>query len=202
MAEQYFTSDPSVEHNYQTIEFELGKLHLALKTDAGVFSKARVDYGSTALLKALIAQELDLPAGKILDLGTGYGPMGLTAALTFKDRTVDMVDVNHRALELAQANAQKNNIKNVRIFESDIYQNVTGEYALIITNPPIRAGKEVVNQIHAEALNHLVVGGSIITVLQKKQGAPSAKKLLAETFGNVEILARDKGYYIFRSVKR
>ena len=201
MAEQYFTNNPTSEHEYQDIKLELADIKLNLRTDSGVFSKNRVDYGSLVLLQAVLDTDLQLPAGKILDLGTGYGPMGLTLAKTYPEREIVMVDVNERALELARANATANSITNVEIKQSDIYQNVTEQFALIVTNPPIRAGKQVVNQIHEAAYQHLVSGGQLITVLQKKQGAPSAKKLLQETFGNVEVLSRDKGYYILRSIK-
>lgn len=201
MAEQYFTNNPTSEHEYQDIKLELADIKLNLRTDSGVFSKNRVDYGSLVLLQAVLDTDLQLPAGKILDLGTGYGPMGLTLAKTYPEREIVMVDVNERALELARANSTANNITNVEIKQSDIYQNVTEQFALIVTNPPIRAGKQVVNQIHEAAYQHLVSGGQLVTVLQKKQGAPSAKKLLQETFGNVEVLSRDKGYYILRSIK-
>lgn len=201
MSEQYFTDNPSSEHDYHQIKLDIDDVHLNLKTDSGVFSKSRVDYGSLVLLQAIIDNELDLPTGEILDLGTGYGPIGLFLAQKYPNRQVVMVDVNERALDLARENANVNHIKNVEIKQSDIYQNVDGHFALIVTNPPIRAGKNVVNEIHQKAFDHLVSGGSIVTVLQKKQGAPSAKKLLEETFGNVEVLARDKGYYILRSVK-
>lgn len=200
MAEQYFAQEPHAEHDIHEIEFNLADSNLHLKTDAGVFSKSRIDYGSVALMKQVM--ELDLVPGKILDLGTGYGPMGLMLAKKYPERALDLVDVNERALELARTNAEFNAITNVNIFTSDIYETVTERYALIVTNPPIRAGKKVVNQIHEQALDHLLSGGQIVTVLQKKQGAPSARKLLTATFGNCDILARDKGYYILRSVKQ
>lgn len=199
MAEQYFAQDPSTEHDIHEIDFDLEHIHLHLQTDAGVFSKNRVDFGSVVLMKQ--ALELAIIPGKILDLGTGYGPMGLMLAKKYPDRELDLVDVNERALDLARKNAEYNDVINVNIFASDIYEHVTEKYALIVTNPPIRAGKQVVNAIHEQAFDHLLPGGQIVTVLQKKQGAPSAKQLLTETFGNCEVLTRDKGYYILRSIK-
>ena len=110
-----------------------------------------------------------------------------------------MVDVNLRALDLAKKNASNNQVTNVEIYESDTYKSVTGKYALIVSNPPVRAGKEVVTSILADSKDYLEPNGELWIVLQKKQGAPSAKKLMDQTFGNVEVVTRDKGYYILKS---
>lgn len=112
-----------------------------------------------------------------------------------------MVDVNDRAIELAKLNAKNNNIQ-ANIYKSYIYENVQGSYDVIVTNPPVRAGKEVVTTILSEAIDHLNDQGSLWVILQKKQGAPSAKKKMEEVFGNCEIVKRDKGYYLLHSVKR
>lgn len=112
-----------------------------------------------------------------------------------------MVDVNERAMDLARKNAEVNGVTNVNIFASSVYENVDKQYAMILTNPPIRAGKNIVSEILEKSYEHLLVGGKLLVVIQKKQGAPSAKKLMETTFGNCEIVERDKGYYILRSVK-
>ncbi len=200
MAEQYFTENPTVEHDEHHVNYHLNGINLNLTTDAGVFSKNRVDYGSGVLIEQMLEQ--DLPGGNILDVGCGYGPIGLFAAKKWPDRQVDMVDVNERAMDLARRNAAANGAGNVNIFASDRYQAVTGQYAMIVTNPPIRAGKAIWSSILTEAKDHLTDGGILLVVIQKKQGAPSAKKLMAASLGNCEILTRDKGYYILKSVKK
>ena len=200
MAEQYFTENPTVEHDEHHVNYHLNGINLNLTTDAGVFSKNRVDYGSGVLIEQMLEQ--DLPGGNILDVGCGYGPIGLFAAKKWPDRQVDMVDVNERAMDLARRNAAANGAGNVNIFASDRYQAVTGQYAMIVTNPPIRAGKAIWSSILSEAKDHLTDGGILLVVIQKKQGAPSAKKLMAASLGNCEILTRDKGYYILKSVKK
>lgn len=200
MAEQYFTENPTVDHDEHQVNYHLGGINLNLTTDAGVFSKNRVDYGSGVLIEQMLDQ--DLPGGNILDVGCGYGPIGLFAAKKWPDRQVDMVDVNERAMDLARRNAAANGAGNVNIFASDRYQEVPGQYAMIVTNPPIRAGKAIWSSILAEAKEHLLDGGILLVVIQKKQGAPSAKKLMAASLGNCEILTRDKGYYILKSVKK
>ncbi len=112
-----------------------------------------------------------------------------------------MVDVNERALELAKENAANNNVENIRIFQSNVYEKVDGQYAAILSNPPIRAGKHIVHEILGKAFDHLVPGGELWIVIQKKQGAPSALKKLEETFAEVEIVEKKKGYYIIKSKK-
>lgn len=168
-------------------------------TDNGVFSKHTVDFGSRTLIESFVGE--DLPTGDILDLGCGYGPIGLAVAKSFAKRHVDMVDVNELAMDLARENATLNALQNVSVFASSAYENITKKYAAILTNPPVRAGKKVVDDFIANADDHLVSGGELWVVLQKKQGAPSAKKLMTQTFGNCEIIQRNKGYYILKSVK-
>lgn len=198
--QMYFATNPTTDHDEHTIHYQINGTTLHFKTDAGVFSKMRVDYGSGVLIKNMA--QLIFPPRNILDVGTGYGPLGLFAAQFWPEQTVEMVDVNERGLNLARQNAEMNNIKNVKIYQSDVYDQIASgkKFGLIVTNPPIRAGKAVVSNILAGAKNHLVQNGQLLVVIQKKQGEPSARKLLKDTFGNCTILARDKGYYILQAV--
>ncbi|MGX7263380.1 class I SAM-dependent methyltransferase [Enterococcus crotali] len=199
MNNHYYTENPDLAHDLEQWSFELRGKKFQFLTDSGVFSRNTVDFGSRVLIDAF--EWAELPEGKLLDVGCGYGPIGLTLA-TLSDRTVEMIDVNQRAVALAQENAKKNHIENVDIHTSNIYADVhEKEYAAIISNPPIRAGKKVVHEILSEAHPRLLVGGTLTVVIQKKQGAPSAEKKMAEVFGNVEIVTKDKGYYILKSVK-
>lgn len=199
MTNHYYTENPDLAHELEQWSFELRGNKFQFLTDSGVFSRNTVDFGSRVLIDAFEWKEL--PEGKLLDVGCGYGPIGLTlAAIT--GRAVEMIDVNQRAVALAQENAKKNRIENVDIHTSNIYKDVhEEEYAAIISNPPIRAGKKVVHEILSEAHPRLEVGGTLTVVIQKKQGAPSAEKRMKEVFGNVEIVTKDKGYYILKSVK-
>lgn len=195
--EMYFTSNPNSDHHYQNFDFELLGQTLHFITDSGVFSKSTVDFGTRTMLEAL--PNTKLIEGKVLDLGTGYGPVGIAVAKTF-DREVDMTDVNERALDLARKNAERNGVSSlVNIFQSDVYANVQDKYALILANPPIRAGKNVVTAMLQDAIHHLLPGGKLIAVLQKKQGAPSAQKNMASAFGNAKVIHKNKGYYILES---
>ena len=118
-----------------------------------------------------------------------------------QDTLFDMVDVNLRAVKLAKQNAINNNTLNVNVFESNVYENVKNKYDLIITNPPIRAGKSVVHNILLNGIEHLNDLGELWCVIQKKQGAPSAIKAMEEVYSKVEVVAKEKGYYIIKGVK-
>ena len=198
--QMYYAENPTSQHDEHVVDYRVNDVDLKFTTDAGVFSKMRVDYGSGVLIKKM--PDVYFPSNNILDVGTGYGPLGLFAAKFWPTQTVEMVDVNQRGLDLAKKNAELNHIDNVAIFVSDVYSNIAPEkkYGLIVTNPPIRAGKTVVSNILSGAKSHLVGGGVLLVVIQKKQGEPSARKLLTKTFGNCTILKRDKGYYVLQAV--
>ena len=164
-------------------------------TDAGVFSKKMIDYGSRVLLSALEFNKKET----LLDVGCGYGTLGLTLAKA-QELEVTLVDINQRALDLARKNADANQVS-ADIFQSNVYEHVTGQFHHIISNPPIRAGKQVVHEVISGSYDHLLADGDLTIVIQKKQGAPSAKSKMEEVFGNCETLKKDKGYYILRSVK-
>ncbi|MCO4648083.1 16S RNA methylase RsmC [Streptococcus infantarius subsp. infantarius] len=191
----YYAENPDSAHDIHELKVTLLGQSFTFLTDSGVFSKKMVDYGSQILLNTL-----NFEKGKtLLDLGCGYGPLGISLAKVQGVKPT-MVDINNRAIDLAKQNAQKNGVE-ADIFQSNIYEKVNGIFDYIISNPPIRAGKQVVHTIISESINYLKVGGNLTIVIQKKQGAPSAKAKMEEVFGNVEILKRDKGYYILRSEK-
>lgn len=197
MSSHYYNSNLDTKSNVKKIKVTLLNQDLVFYTDHGVFSKETVDYGT----RVLIENYDGLDHQTILDVGCGYGPIGISLAKKFSGATVDMIDVNQRAIELTKRNIIENNVSNAHVFESNIYDGVYKTYDCIITNPPIRAGKQVVHTILADSINYLNEEGVIYVVIQKKQGAPSAKAKLIEVFGNCDILARDRGYYILKSIK-
>ena len=195
MAKMYFAENPDAEHDIHELKVQLLGQKMTFLTDAGVFSKKMIDYGSQALLKCLDFHKQE----SVLDVGCGYGTLGLTLVKA-KEVEATLVDINQRALDLARQNAERNQVL-ATIFQSNIYQNVEGRFHHIISNPPIRAGKQIVHEVIAGSHAHLLYGGDLTIVIQKKQGAPSAKAKMEEVFGNCEILKKDKGYYILRSRK-
>ncbi|WP_110113965.1 class I SAM-dependent methyltransferase [Bacillus sp. CGMCC 1.16541] len=194
MTEHYYSNTPSVNSDRQTFSFTLRNQTFSFTSDQGVFSKKEVDFGSRVLIEAFQFPQVE---GPILDVGCGYGPIGLSIAKSDQSRRVHMVDVNERALELAKLNATQNKVDNVEIYKSFCFDNVEEkQFASILTNPPIRAGKKVVHEILEGAARHLVENGELWVVIQKKQGAPSAIDKLETLFGEVEVVEKKKGYYI------
>ena len=186
MSKMYYAETPDAAHDIHDLKVNLLGESFQFYTDAGVFSKKMIDFGSQVLLNSL-----DLEAGKtLLDVGCGYGPLGISLA----------TDINSRAIDLAKQNAERNKV-DADILQSNIYESVTGKFDYVISNPPIRAGKKVVHQVIEEAYDHLNQGGTLTIVIQKKQGAPSAKAKMEDVYGNAEVVKKDKGYYILRSEK-
>ncbi|EFX53566.1 methyltransferase small domain protein [Streptococcus cristatus ATCC 51100] len=195
MTKMYFAENPDAKHDIHELKVELLGQQMTFLTDAGVFSKKMIDYGSRVLLSALEFNKKET----LLDVGCGYGTLGLTLAKA-QELEVTLVDINQRALDLARKNADANQVS-ADIFQSNVYEQVAGQFHHIISNPPIRAGKQVVHEVISGSYDHLLADGDLTIVIQKKQGAPSAKAKMEEVFGNCETLKKDKGYYILRSVK-
>lgn len=198
MSEHYFSETPSVRHDRRRVDIRLCDRSFTFVTDSGVFSKEGVDYGSRLLIETMVIPE----DAQILDVGCGYGPIGLTAAYLAVKGKATLIDVNERAVQLAQENAELNGIHNAEVLQSDLFEKVNGrKFTHILTNPPIRAGKDIVHAIFEQALEHLLPKGELWVVIQKKQGGPSAFKKIESIFSNVEEMCKDKGYRILRAIR-
>ncbi|MGB4984848.1 MAG: methyltransferase [Erysipelotrichaceae bacterium] len=188
----YFKNDVNVKHQDIVIKERINDIDFVFHSDNGVFSKSELDYGSLALLNVLFKESID---GALLDVGCGIGLLGVVLKKKFADVCVDMIDVNDRALELAKINARTNGVV-VNVYSSDVYSDVIKKYDIIITNPPIRAGKQVVLDILVNSRKYLNDDGCLYFVMRKSHGAPSTIKRLKEVFPHVDILDRDKGFYV------
>lgn len=199
MTSHYYTSNPNTPHQFQTIDYTYHGRTLTFVTDANVFSRDHVDFGSSLLIQNMDIQ----PTDRVLDLGCGYGVIGICAALAADKGTVVMVDVNERAVELAKLNMSRNGITNATAFISDGIQLVPKDitFDVVVTNPPIRAGKETVFQFYEGAFDRLREGGSLWVVIQKKQGADSTEKKLKQLFSEVTLVEQKKGYRVYRADK-
>ena len=195
----YFDENPTLESNIREISFSLYGQNYTYFTDNGVFSKSKVDEGSYIFLKVLLPLHL---TGRILDLGCGYGPIGLTLALNEKEARVDLADINSRALALASRSGERLNLNDrVTFLHSDIFEKIEGPYDSIVVNPPIRAGKVVTYRMYLESKQYLIDGGSLYVVIRRKQGAESALKYIETVFENVSVLHKEKGYWIIKATK-
>ena len=187
---QYFTNENLPSNVRKTECVVLGRKFIFL-TDNGVFSKDGLDFGSRLLLETIPLEEV---GGKILDMGCGYGVFGIVLS-KLTQAHVDMVDVNLRALHLAERNIKENHVVDINVFESNVYENVSGKYSTIVTNPPIRAGKKVVYDIVMGAKEYLEDDGKLFLVIRKEQGAKSLIVDL-ETVYTVKVLEKKKGFFI------
>ena len=191
----YFDKNANIKSNEKTVHVNINNLMYAFITDNNVFSKKGLDFGTRTMLECLDLKNMN---GDVLDFGCGYGPVGIYIKSN-TNSNVDMIDINERAINLAKKNAKLNNV-DVNIFESDIYSNVSKKYDYIITNPPIRVGKEILYKILVEAKDYLKENGSLIFVINKDQGAKSTMEYL-KNYYNVNILDKNKGFYVFQCEK-
>lgn len=199
MSHYYSRSQEDVSSAPQHYIFNFKNQTFKFHTDAGVFSKNYIDYGSFALLSVFEPNDLKEP---ILDMGAGYGALGIVLSKLYQKK-LTFCEINERACSLIQKNVIENQITDSTILNSDLYEKIPSDafFSTIVTNPPIRAGKNVVFEIYRGAFSHLVAGGELWVVIQKKQGAPSSKAYLETLFGNCTIVDRNKGYYVLKCQK-
>lgn len=193
----YFENDNNLKSEIRELFYSYDSSSFIFNSDNGVFSKNGIDYGSRLLLETFLKNETNV--NNVLDVGCGYGFLGIVISI-IKDAYVDMIDVNKRAVHLAKMNIKKYKDFKGDAFLSDAYENINKKYDVIITNPPIRVGKTKVLEILECAYDYLNDDGKLYFVIRKDQGALSIKKILDNKY-NIEILEKDKGYYIFMAKK-
>lgn len=188
---QYF-DNVDLKSEIRKFDVKIFDMVLPFYSDNGVFCKEHLDYGTRLLLENIPWTEVN---GSILDVGCGYGPIGIIAS-KITGFHVTMCDVNKRALHLARMNAKENKV-DVDIIESNCYQNIFGKFDTIITNPPIRAGKKIVYEILFSAKEYLSDSGKLFLVIHKDQGAKSLIKDLEKEY-TVEVLEKNKGFFVIK----
>ena len=199
MGEHYFERRPASKRRPAEFRVAVRGHGFAFRTDAGVFSRGELDRGTELILEALAVG----PCESILDLGCGYGAIGIVAARLSEGGHVVLTDVNERAVALARGNLAANGIGNAEVRLGNLYEPVAGmAFDHIVCNPPIRAGRGIVDRIVAEAPAHLLDGGSLWLVARTKQGADSLRHRMAAAFGTAEVVKRGSGFKVLRSVKK
>ena len=193
MSDHYYTENPTSAHDERRFTLNLLGEELTFITDAGVFSRDGLDKGTQLLLEALPPL-----TGRVLDLGCGWGAVGVALGKKYPMLQIAMTDINSRAVELAKRNLAANGVR-AEVVQGDGFQSVTGDFDAVITNPPIRAGKAVVYGLFAEARDRLRPGGALYAVIRKQQGAPSALKYLREVYAEAEVIDRGAGFHVIRA---
>ena len=204
----YFSEKQEVKSDKKIIKYEIENKKFEFVTDNGVFSKTKVDFGTDVMLKVFLRENLDKKSQKfdVLDIGCGYGVVSVVMKAFFpKIKTVSS-DVNERALELTTENLLKNEVvkdenDDFEVRKSFVFDNISEKFDVILSNPPIRAGKQTIFQIYEQSFEHLNKNGEFYCVIQTKHGAKSTQRKLEEVFGNCETMEINAGYRIFRSVK-
>ena len=193
MAQHYYSENPNIAHDEKEVIYEVMGNEFRCVTDAGVFSRDGLDMGTRVMLEAL--PEL---YGRVLDLGCGWGPVGLAVGKKYPETKIVMTDINQRAVETAAKNLRANGVSNAETLQGDGYENISGKFDYILLNPPIRTGKSAIYGMFSDARAYLNDGGELYIVIRKQQGAESAEKYLNTIFGDVERVAREKGYWVLR----
>lgn len=198
--EHYYTNNPTSKSEEKEIEYYIADKKIRLVVDNGVFSKNHVDIATNFMLNVLLKEDIK---GDVLDVGCGYGVIGITIATFFENTKITMLDINERALSLAKKGVKLNKLNDIKIIESDGLSALKEEdnYDVIVTNPPIRAGKQVIYKMYEGSYSHLKDGGVLYLVINKKHGAPSTKEFLTELFGNCEVLDKKTGFNVLKCVK-
>lgn len=194
---QYFDNDKNIKSERKIIKFNFDNNVFSIYSDNGVFSKDRFDYGTRVLLNSV---DIDKLSGNVLDLGCGLGVVGIILGTFNKGINIDMVDINERAIDLAKNNLVLNNVK-ANVFISDIYSNIDNKYDFIITNPPIRAGKNVIRGFLLGSYDYLKDDGILYFVMRRDHGVKSMIKELSVKF-NTSIVNKDKGFYVVLCTKK
>ncbi len=193
MSEHYYTGRPSSESRETAFETAFAGETFRFVCDRGVFSINELDEGTRILLSPLPPL-----AGRILDLGCGWGPVGVILGCKYPRAQIVMSDVNERAAALAEKNLALNGVKNARVVVSDGLEKVEGTFDAVITNPPIRAGKQVIYRLFAESAEKLNESGAVYIVIRRQQGAESALKYLKTVFAQVETVEKSGGFWVIR----
>lgn len=193
----YFKFDENVKSHEKKMDIKIDNIPFSFYTDHGVFSKKTLDFGTRLMLENVLIKP---KCKKAIDMGCGWGPIAIYLKKKHPNLLVEACDINERAVLLTKKNAKLNDVE-IDVYLSDLFEEVKNKVDLVITNPPIRAGKEKVFKLYEEAFNHLNPGGELYSVVRVKQGAKSHERKLFEIFDNCTIIAKKKGYSVFISKK-
>lgn len=198
MGEHYFSERPISAERRGLVKTRLRGMEFGFVTSSGVFSIRRVDRGTRLLVESMVLPD----EGRVLDMGCGYGVVGVVAGRLVPGLEVWMTDINERAVSLARLNLDRNGVE-AEVRQGDLYESVGGmRFGVVLSNPPISAGlRRVVRPLVEGAVGHLEVGGSLQVVVQSRKGGKTLAAMMEDAFGGVEVLARGGGYRVLMSIR-
>ncbi len=199
MTEHYYSATPKSTPNIGLIKTHLCGKPFEFVTASSVFSKKRIDTGTRLLIESMILPD----CGTVLDVGCGYGAVGITAASFNPALRVMMTDVNMRAVHLAQENIRRNKIANAEVRQGCLYEPVAGsKFNAVLSNPPVSAGMDTVNAIITKAPGVMAAKSTLQMVVRSKIGTKALPAIFEATFGNCKIVAREAGYRVLMAEKQ
>ena len=201
--QHYFSENPDIKSNRRKIYLNFLDKNFVFTTDNGIFSKNNIDTGTQILLKEVINNfKMDKENFNVLDIGCGYGVVATIIKTFYTKSKIILSDVNNRALKLAKINLEENNIHDdYTIIKSDLFENINDNFDLIISNPPIRAGKKVIFELYRKSYEHLNENGKFFCVIMTKHGAKSTEKELNNIFKSVTCIQISEGYRVYMGSK-
>jgi 16S rRNA (guanine1207-N2)-methyltransferase len=198
-ADHYFSSNPKSEEHFGLIRTCLKGARFEFLTASSVFSKTKIDTGTALLIESMVLPE----KGCVLDIGCGYGAVGIAVAKFNPKLYVTMTDVNSRAARLAKKNAMKNCVFNVEVRHGNLYEPVAdSDFNCILSNPPVSAGMDTVKAIVSQAPKVMAENASFQMVIRSKIGNKILPELFCETFGNCAVLSRESGFRVLIGIKK
>jgi 16S rRNA G1207 methylase RsmC len=193
MSEHYYSEKQTSELRIREIDVNLRGNILKFRTGSGVFSIGKIDKGTKLLIEKCIVKK----DWKILELGCGYGCVGIAIGKAFPSTSVLMTDINERAVKLSRMNIKLNKVENVKVRKSDLYKNIHEKFDTIITNPPQTAGKKICFEIIEKAKEHLNKNGLLQLVARHNKGGKELEKKMKKVFGNVKDIGKKAGYRVY-----
>lgn len=198
MTQHYFSKKPTGKKEIQEFECQVEGKNFKFKTGSGVFSKCHIDDGAFVLAtKSKIKEN-----SNILDLGCGWGPVGIIIASLHPSVTVTLSDINERAVELAQINAKENINRPLKVVQSDGFESIKDNFDTILLNPPQTAGRQRCKELIRQSKDHLKKEGDLIIVARAKKGGKTLAEFMKTLFNNVETIARKKGFHLYQSINK